>query len=212
MANTAVQTATLASGTGNSVAVTLSATVKGNLVVVHIRLDSTAETCTSVTDDKSNTYTLSSAVDNTIRVYQAYGVQVTGGTTTVTANFSASTITKRVGADEYGLGVEASVNSQVTDVLKSNTGTGTFIQTGIFTPSLSGELCVMTVGSPSQNHTCSYTAYFGADPCLLKSAYNLSGTQSENPNDIGSFGGSWAAIGQSFKTPPNPSPLAWTKG
>ncbi len=69
-----------------------SAVTTGNLIVVCIRQSTTSQTCT-VTDNHSNVYTQAvsqqqTADGHTVRIY--YAKNVTGGTTTVTATFSAS--------------------------------------------------------------------------------------------------------------------------
>jgi hypothetical protein len=206
MAFAAVQTSTQATGTGTTVVITTSATVASNLVVVHIVLLNTTETCSSVTDDKGNTYVLSSAIDEVgqFRMYQAYGVQITGGTTAITVTFSSNVVSKRCGADEFSGG--SSTNATIFDV--STTGTGAASPTAVstLTPRRTGSLIVATlVADNVADWTAgtNYTLSNGVNNTQLRGQYRLSSGASETAPSSYSVGGitGWGERATSFLEP-----------
>lgn len=201
MAFAVVQKSAQATGTGSTVAITTAATVVNNLVVVHIKMGDTVETCSSVTDDKGNAYILSSPVSNVIRVYQAYGVQAIGGTTTVTVHFSGAATAKRCAADEFSGG--GTSNATIIDNTKTGSGNGTAVAVSTMT-TVAGELVVATL---AQNGTgmswtagASYTIYNGSNPLGLRSEYRLSSTTSETAPATSDTSAEWGEIATSFKT------------
>lgn len=204
MAFATVQSPTQTTGTGSSVVLTVSSTVVNNLVVVHIKMN-TSETCSSVTDDKSNTYVLSSAVDNgALRLYQAYGVQTTGGTTAITCNFSSNAVTKRIGADEYS--GNDTTNGATFDVTQTaNGGNAQSMAVASFNPAAMGELIVATMAiNTVANWTAGsgYTLYSGTGSISTRSQYRLSGASSETaPSTWDADSNNWCEIVSAFKAP-----------
>lgn len=205
MAISAVQTSAQVAATGASAALTLVATGAGNLVVVHINT-TTAQTVTGVTDNASNTYAVSAALDNGAdRAYQAYGVQVAGGATTVTVTFSASVV-HRCGADEYS-GAAAS-NVAAFDASTTGTGTGTAVSVSTLTPAETGELIVVTGCTPLGDAAATWTAgtgytlYNGSGAISLRSQYKLSGDATETAPWTLSSSLAWRAIATAFKPAP----------
>ena len=144
MAFAAVQSTTMTVSTASSVPTTVSATGSLNLVIVHVKVAG-GETLSSVTDDKSNTYAIVGPKiwNTTDRVYQAYGVQTTGGATTVTCTFSASTTGKRVVITEFS--GNATTNATAYDKDSNGSGTGTAASVTSFTPTNNGELISATL-------------------------------------------------------------------
>lgn len=209
MAFALVQSPTQVVTTATSISITTAATGAGNLVVVYVRLSSNADTCTSVTDNVGNTYVLGTAVDNTIRQYVAYGVQVTGGATSITANFSGATVAHRIGVDEFSGG--ASTNAAVYDTTTSGTGTtGTSLAASTLTPSATGNL-IVSIGTctPAKTWTAGsgYTLSSGTGSGLMRSQYKLSGGASETaPMTISSAGTAWIEIAVSFKPASSSTP------
>jgi len=188
-------------GTATTVNMTVSATGAGNLVVAVIRMASTSNTCTSVTDNVGNTYALVGPSDNStnIRLYLAYGVQTTGGATTITANFTGSSATKRCFAGEFSGG--ESTNAAVFDASATANGTSTTPAVASITTAASGELIIgaaNTNGSPGWTAGSGFTQ-FGSTSGGLRGEYKLSGGASETcPWTLGSSV-AWAAIGAAFK-------------
>ena len=203
MAFAQVQTSAAADGSGNSIAVTTSATTEGNLIVVHIKIYDKNETCTGVTDDQSNTYVLQTAVDSTTeRSYQAYAMQVTGGVTTITVAFSGTSSNKRCGADEYsGMGTGAT-NADVFDASTTGSGAGSPTAVSTLTPSAAGNLIVATLNidnAVTWTAGANYTLYFSS--ASMRSQYRLSSDTSETALATHNGGGSlyWAERATAFK-------------
>lgn len=207
-----IQQARNQSATSTGISVTVSATTKGNLVVVGIDMDDQVATLTSVTDNAtggSNTYVLSSAVDfSGKRMYVAYGVQINGGATSITTAYSGATAFTRVGVDEYS--GNASTNALVFDRASSGTGGGTSISVSSFTPAQDGNLIVAwgminnflvwTAGS-------GYTLFNGPNPEQLKSQYKLYSRGAETaPMSTATDSFGWGAYAISF----NPGPAQTT--
>lgn len=190
-----------------SAVITTSATIAGNLVIVHIRIVSGTALVTSVTDNKGNAYILSSPIINgTITLYQAYGVQVIGAVTAITVNVDSS-VSIRCGADEFsGL---ANSNATVIDQTATNTGTGTAMAVTL-SPSAAGKLVVATIQNPTIGTLVAgtnYTRYYnnGTPTRPLISEYRLSATTSETAPATGPSG-AWAEIARSF----NLALIPWT--
>lgn len=186
MAFNFVQTAVEVQGTGTSVVITVSPTAQNNLVVVSIGTTNSNDSCTSVTDDKGNTYVLQAVTvsgSGSEQLYQAYGVQVTPGVTAITCHFSGSTDRKDCGADEYSGG--AHTNASVFDKSTVASGfTGGSFNTSI-SPTNAGELVVASqtnssglVPTPSAGYTI---ATVGASGFRAASEYKLNATTSETP-------------------------------
>ncbi len=208
---TQVQKSAIVTGTTVlSKVITLSPTTANNLVVVHTLIPA-GVTVTSITDDKGNAYVVGSAVLNNNSSYQAwqsYGVQTTGGTTSITVNFSASSATvKSTGAEEYSGG--ETTNAAIIDVRGSASATATSITSSTITPAAAGELIVCTGGvNASRTWTAGtgYTLYLGTNPNQLIAQYKLSGTTSEAPSmSISGAGARIFIIAQSYKAYTAPS-------
>lgn len=201
MAFAQVHTSSQNSGTGTSVIVTVVATTLNNIVVVHIKIGDTTETCTSVTDDKGNVYTLSAAKSNTIRLYQAYGVQTVSGATSITVNFSSNVAGKRCGADEYS-GTNTS-NATAFDGTGTGSGNGTALAIGTLTPTATTELIVSTIAQDGTGMSwtagTNYTLYNGTNPIGLRSQYRLSGAATETAPATSDTIADWAEITSAFK-------------
>jgi len=195
MAFLQVQTSAQATGTGATVVATVTATGVNNLAVVHINVNSPTETCTGVTDDQGNTYALSSGQlynsDNR-RLYMAYGVQVVGGVTSITASFSAAVAGKVVGVDEFSGG--KTTNAAVFDKTSQQNGSGTSLSVPSFNPIATGELiCAVASVNGTLTYTAgaNYTMYNGVNPAQMRSEYRLSSAASETAPmtvDTDSFG------------------------
>lgn len=201
MAFAVVQASAQTTGTGSTVPVTISATTIRNLICVHIAIRDTNETCTGVTDDKSNTYTLETVVDSSTnaRSYFAWSATTVAGVTTVTSAFSGSVSSKGVRVEEYS-GV---AGTQIFAKDVTNTGSGTAGSPAIstFTPNVAGELIVasyVSSGSVSFTAGASYTLN-GAGSVFLMSEYRLSGTTSETAPITGPTG-NWSGRAIAFKT------------
>lgn len=198
MAYTHVQSSATTTGTATSAAITLSATVAGNTVVVHVYMASTSATVTSVTDDKGNSYSVSSRQNvaaGTHSATQAYGLQSVGGVTAVTVNFSGS-VTFAVGADEFG----GNANFDVRAV--ASPGNVTSSSVSGFTPSAAGNLIVVTaVAGSSRNFTAGTNYTGGLDPTSHQvwSEYRLNGTTSETAPFTINSATQVAEIATSFK-------------
>lgn len=208
MAAAFVQTATQSSSGGTaSLGVTLaSPATQGNLVVVHVRIVGTASV-TSVTDDKGNTYVIGSALGLPTAnqsLYQAYGVQVTGGATTITVTLSTS-IAVRLGADEYS-GTAAS-NAAVADQSSTGTGSGSSLAVSSFSPSATGLLivaCGNIAASPTWTAGSGYVLASGSGSVAMRSQYKLSGAASETAPMTTSLSTEWAEIARSYKLAASP--------
>jgi hypothetical protein len=199
----AIQTATQVTGNTTTANLTLTSTTAGNLVVVYGRCLS-SETLNSVTDSAGNTYAIIGPITNSTRFYMAYGVQTTGGTTTVTLTFSAAG-SKRTGADEYhsSNGSLAS-NAAAFDATTSGTGTGTAAATSTLTPAATGELIIgaTAVGvAATMTAGTGFTAYSGGGSTAVTSEYKLSGAATETAPMTISTSAAWVDIAAAFKEP-----------
>lgn len=184
-----VQKSAEVTGTGNSLVISMSAMAQGNLAVVHICVGYN-ETVTSVVDDKGNTYVVPVGViqGTSIHGYQAYGVQVVGGATTITVNFSASTTAKAAAADEFSPGaVKWASNADAVDTQTGRGGTGTTLN--LASPlalAVAGELVVVSgllLAAKTWTGGANYTLYNGSSGShQVASEYRLSATRSENPS------------------------------
>lgn len=201
---TQVQTATqYAGGATTSGSATLSATGLNNLVVVSIKVGSASDIISSVTDDKSNTYTKVAGVSNasgTFYLAQYYSIQSTAAATSVTVNLSSSS-SLRFGVDEYSGNATTSVlNGYATG---NNLGGSTSLSTSTLTTP-SGNLIVASGAlSAAQTWTAGsgYTLYSGSGSVTVRSEYKLSSSTSETaPATIG-VSAYWSEIASSF----NPS-------
>ena len=210
MAFAAVQASAEATGTtGNlTVAITVTSTGAGNLVVVMVRLSNTTDTCSGVSDSAGNTYALLGPFDSgsNPRVYMAYGVQTTGGATTVTASTPGGTATKRCFAVEFSGG--ASTNAAVFDVSTKGSGTTeTSLSVSTLTPAATGELIVAFVSTQSSATGKSWTAGSGytlygggSGSQTVRGEYNLSSGSSETaPITLNAAGTNWVEIAAAFK-------------
>lgn len=203
MAFSQVQTVTQAGTTGNTQNLTISATSVNNLVVVTITLRDITETCTSVTDDKGNTYVLSPVVTNVWRLYQAYGMQVTGGTTVITVNYSSTTVFKQYAVDEYSGFTAGATNSTVFDTSQTGSSNSTSLAVSTLTPAATGELIVASMCADNvvaftagTNYT-KYATYPTQETFM--SEYRLSSASSETAPATIASSLDWAEIATAFK-------------
>lgn len=204
MAFAFVQTFTPASdAVGNvaSLSLTGSATTAGSLVVVGVKLSDAGNTCNSVTDNVGNTYVLFGPYDaGSRRSYMAYGVQVTGGATSITASFNAGgTTTKAFKGIEISGG--AATNAEVFDVSSTGTGTSTSPSVATFSPAASGELIVAFISIAASVTWTAGSGYVlsGANPSNFGCQYNLAGATSETAALTTSSSRAWAEIAMAFK-------------
>lgn len=199
----AVQSATQVSSTSTGVSVTLSATTAGNIVIGFGKTSSTSETLNSVTDNAGNTYAIVGPVDqgSTVRLYLFYGVQVTGGATSVTLNWSGTT-THRCGADEFS--GAAATNAAAFDVSATGHASSAAPATGTLTPAATGELIYAAcAGDGARTWTAGsgFALYSGTGSIAARSEYNLSGGSTETAPFSVSSSFNWSEISAAFKAP-----------
>jgi len=203
----AVQTQDGSNGFSTTVVTTIS-TTQNNLAVVSIYINNnTTTTVTSVTDNASNTYVVSSPVTSSgspsFRIYQAYGVQVNSGVTSVTVTLSdADPNYVLVAVDEYS-GCETT-NATVIDASSSGTGTSTSPSVSTLTTAATGELIVATVGTQFTSAVSAagsgYTLYGIADgETRMRSMYKLSGAATETAPATLSGSADWGEIAIAYK-------------
>lgn len=186
---------------------TVTSTAANNLVVVSMELINTMAV-TSVTDDKGNAYVLSSAYSTTSRrLYQAYGVQVTGGVTTITVT-KDNTLFIRVIADEFSgfTGGGTINNAGVYDTRTTGTGTGTAVSVSTLTPAATGELIVSSMINDGSGALwtagAGYTLYGTSSSNLMQTQYKLSSASSETAPATLSGSTNWYNVATAFKVPP----------
>jgi len=176
-----VQASNFGSVNSNQIVLTVSATTQYNLVVVAIYWRGTeAGTVTAISDNAGNTYEIGTQYTAGHRkCYLSYGIQTTGGATSITIDMSSSGLRVAEAAIFSGFG-NASNNTNVFDVRAEATGSSTTPSLSL-SPSASGELIVASVMT-----LIGGTATAGTDYTLTKSAnqriqneYRLSGTTSE---------------------------------
>ncbi len=186
----AVQTATNVTYSGTTCSVTTSSTSSNNILVVHIFILST-NSFTSVTDNQSNTYAVSKneVMLASYRMVQAYGVQTTGGVTTVTVTVGSATDFVVV-VDEFSGLTGTPTNAENYDTVGSN-GAGGELYTNPFalgtaiTPVQSGcliSVLVMNLGAYTYTAGTGYTMYgtgIYSGGAYLRSMYKLSSSTSE---------------------------------
>lgn len=197
-----VQTGTQVTGASGTLALTMtSATTLNNIVIGFVK-GGQSNTLSSVTDDKGNTYVITSAVDSstTVRLYQFYGVQTTAGATVLTATFNAAGQTWRMGADEFsGNGTS---NASAFDKTSTGSGTGTALAVTSFSPTATGELIVAAgAGNGAATYTAgaSYTLYSGTNPITSRTEYRLSSAASETAPITSNVSQAWSEIASAFK-------------
>lgn len=125
------------STTGTSLAITITASGAGNLIVVSVILGATRN-ITSVTDSAGNTYAEAYASGAPGLRFQWYGVQTTGGSTTVTVNIDGAA----TGITAHVHEVDGTSFNQATvfDQTSSGSGSGTSGSVSSFTPDANGQL------------------------------------------------------------------------
>jgi hypothetical protein len=192
------------SAAATSYSVTVSSTTANNLLVVLVRVVNTS-TLSSVTDNAGNTYSLSFGYidfSTNTRLYQAYGVQTTGGATSVTITQSTGSGSSAI-VNEYSGFAAGNTNATVYDAGVTGTGTGTSISTSTLTPSSTGNLIVCSIRAVGTGIAAGsgYTIY-GTQGATHAMMYKLSSGSSETcPATCTS--GDWGIIGMSFRdTPP----------
>jgi hypothetical protein len=118
-----------------------SSSVSGNLIVVSFTLDRTDRTVTSITDNKSNSYTLALGPTDITnwRAYTYYASNITGGGSAITITITLSGATNayfEIFASEFSGLATASPLDQTS----SATGTSTAINSGAKTTTQAAEL------------------------------------------------------------------------
>lgn len=223
MAFSLVQTTNVVDLTGgaSTIVIPISSTIQGNLVVVHIAYSNkSGGAVSSVTDNQGNTYDSSITKDHTSTsdsACQAYGVQITGGVTSITVTFNAADVGIQAGADEYAGGKKT--NATVFDKYGTNDGTGTSQSVGALSPANgSGELIVATLSNgfggttPTITAGTSYTESVtgttspGGKP-FVWGEYRLDSTSSETAPASSSVSMSWAEIAVMYF--PQPYDTVW---
>lgn len=131
-----------ASSSFTAVSVTLTSAVgSGALVVVSSQAQSTTQTLTSVTDDKSNTYTADAgayaSAGTTSEYFWSSCANITNGAQTFTSTFGGTQTQKTIVAWEFSGGAASSPY----DTSTSGTGTGS-TQTSTATGTLAQADCV----------------------------------------------------------------------
>jgi hypothetical protein len=213
----AVQASAEATGTTSNltVPITVVSTGSGNLVVAMVRLSNTTDTCSGVSDNVGNTYALLGPFDSgsNPRVYMAYGVQTTGGATTVTAATPGGTASKRCFAVEFS--GNASSNAAAFDTYTTGSGTTeTSLSVSTLTPAASGELIVAFVSTQSSATGKSWTAGSGytlygggSGNQTVRGEYKLSSGSSETaPITLNAAGTSWVEVAAAFIPAGAPTP------
>jgi hypothetical protein len=160
--NGASSSTTVACGSGDG----LTAIASGNLVVVEVGWASTAgDTVTGITDNQSNTYTLTDLARETTVAYSyqtAYRANITNGPVTITATLSASRTFAAITVQEYSGVLAASPLDGHAIQAQRNPGTGAnAVSSGNATPATNGCLIfgatVNVNGSGAPGYGTGYT-------------------------------------------------------
>lgn len=157
---------------------------QGSLVILTIRIITTSNVVSSITDTAGNTYALAAGPVDTatpMRMWQYYGVQVTGGATSITVTFDGS-ITSRVVADEFIGG--RPTNTTVFDASSTGLSSGGQNASAVtaFPPTMRGELVAAGLGFGSGATAITAGAgYVMANntQTVIASMYRLASSQSE---------------------------------
>lgn len=180
-----VQTKQNATGGASSLVITLtSAATVGNLLVINMKFGGVSVSTPTVTDNSGtpNTYALAvGPIDEPIasdfRCFQFYGVQVTGGATTVTISWTG-TFAARIVVDEFSGG--ATTNATVFDQATSGNGSGTSASVPSFSPTTTGELISAGVAFNGATSITAGTDYtLATNQTNQSSEYRLSSAASE---------------------------------
>lgn len=186
-----IQQLTNASGTGTSQNTTITASQSGSLIIVGISASDASNTVSSVTDNKSQTYSQVSsarASDSTLNRFSDiwYFPNSTSGVTTITVNFtnsSASTIVSQV------MEVANMVTSSPVDAhaSASNIASSTTIVSGNVTTTANNDFIFVMLGNTGGPASVNspYTLVTGtANPA----AYNVAGVPVTNQTCTFNFG------------------------
>lgn len=116
---------TFGDATATTIAQALPSRVTGgSLIVVTVTWDTAATTAVTCSDSQGNTYVTAVNTNDTTNVQAlavCYAANAAGGTTTVTATFGASSVTRRIIVSEYS-GV---ATTSPVDITRSNVANGT---------------------------------------------------------------------------------------
>lgn len=198
-----------AASTVSSFSITLPGTVtSGNTIVGVVALENTDSqgTLTSVTDDKSNTYTLvvsGNSGGHTVSLIFFWLKNITNGPITLTANFSPSTEFIRMQVAEFS-GITSTSATDGSAYQAINTGAGTDVVTsGSFVTVTSGDLVfsgtAQTSGasfntlSTGTGYTVLYNTTSTDTTCTLASEYRIQGAAGSIAGTF-SFGSGISAI------------------
>jgi hypothetical protein len=162
----------IASNTGSavtSVAVTVSSTAAGSLIVVGVGWQNGSTSITSVTDNQSNTYVSADAavVNGNAGAQIWYCENATGGVTSVTVTWSASA--GRGQPTVYEISGAATANAK--DQTSSGTGSGTALAVASFTPTVANSIAIAVGYLPTNTTWTAGTDY------TLGSTQNRMGTE-----------------------------------
>lgn len=205
----------LGSGAVSPASVSVSATGQNNVVVVTIAF-SAIRSGISVTDNAStpNTYAQAGTTnDGSISIYQFYGVQVTGGATSITVSWTGGGSVAPI-AEEFSGG--ATSNAAIFD--KSSTGTGSAATSGAvtsFAPTNSGELIVSSIifNAVISSPTAGTNYALGISSSTTKATeYRLNGTTSETAPISWTNSANYDEVaGAYLPAPAAPSPINFIK-
>lgn len=192
------------SGSTSALAITVASTTGNNLGVVGSVLASTSRTVSSVTDDKSNSWSSAlGPIDGgaTCRAYQHYAVLAVAAVTTVTVNIGGGTSAVTAGFDEFS----GNATSSVLGTTGSGTGTGTSpTLSGAITPTAGNLVVASTGGSASLGNPptagSGYTLGGRVTNGRMANEYKLSATTSENPG-MTTSSVTWAHLAAEYVVP-----------
>lgn len=111
-----------------TIAQAFSSNVKGgSLIVVAVSWDTAATSTATCSDSRNNTYTNVATTTDTVMAQAlrtCYAFNASGGPTTVTVTFGASSVSRRISISEYtGVALAAPVDISRTNLATSNTAT-----------------------------------------------------------------------------------------
>lgn len=198
-----IQSVSNATGGAVSLVITLSApAVANHLIVVNVKTGVGGSSSATVTDNASTPNTYIKAVGPTnngaFRMYQFYGVQVTGGATQITVTLNSSD-SIRVGVNEFS--GNALTNALVYDTSTSKSGTGTSGAVDAFSPLGTGELIVAGYGLAAAGTPAAGTDYTLITGSTTNNAeeYRLSSDSSETAPMIWTNSVAWTAVVGAYK-------------
>lgn len=156
---------------------TIPATTQGNLLVINV--SNLQSDISSVTDNVGNTYVRAATIDGQlsgIRLEKWYGVQVTGGATTITVTYSGTTPRQHNFNEYTGTAASnATVLDKVSTLSGRTVGAGTVnMSVPAFTPSNNGEIIDVNMNHEGEVDALvnGYTWYPGTGYAIMNSLYD----------------------------------------